>query len=1169
MHKFILNIFCSTALLGTLALHGANKVEYKNNTLENKLATPNVRFFTSFDRRHINPDFAKGYKKALSHSDISLELRGAMGFDGNPAYIPAKNEELAFMLKDNLDIKDGALSFWFRCDEFDPADEKLKMNIGVFNVEIPLKQGRYNAFAFFFGGQLYIASRFFDKNGNSIGIPIGVKVPGSKIGKGVWNQLTWSFDKENRHQFFLNGEALNRPTLLVIPPQITDFAVNKSSYMAFSCQVWNRPGRPYVVALDDITVYDQALPEAAVQAKYQALLKSGSKEVKLLVLSFDGKERGVSKVPLLRCKVDARAMSPAPKSANYILKKDNKVIKKGVMALEKGQGFILTEVPAQPQDYTFEVTVGKLTEKIPVRTPDFTFIGKYQRKDHVPQPWTMPVYNAKERSFKVWNRKYYFGSKGPFPTKIVTDKGINVLDKGPELYMDGKAVVWQNSKVKNGKSFVIFTGTGKGKDNSVVKYTTRLDFDGSMKTDFTVNGKPAVNNMTLEWKVGKDLLKYLMTPNYQAPANNGFYTFGYPQGNIFRTPCMLWPVSEDAGFCWMPEDDGNWLHSGNKDAFSIDMKSGKAVVKLIAKKCVIPDGVSYNSWFAATPTRPAPAQVRGNYGKHVIYNWWGSRHNAGYEPDPELAPSYLGIFARKSFAPYGMGHGQVLTNPMAQYMEIDWDAPGCFIYAMAVRGVDEKTKLYEHYTKTSRIANSNPCPSLKTLFNEWQVSQADKLLSSPWGDRISTLYYDLGSPFFFCGNEVHGCAYTDKFGRKITPTQVTGFRDQYIRLLDVARKYDTEIMSHGQDQFIPFVNGLTDWWLPGEQCSAMLRVDKYAYINKLRPYYMTEMNRKVLGCGSMFYSISLGSANRNYVKTSEITEILLAMMMLYDMDYLNPAEHTGYNFRVWNTYQDYGMHDKSVKVHRFDTQKEIKFDNPAIECTWYECPNGKLAAIVNVMDKPITTKVDVKALNIADGTVYDEYRNQPYKLENGTFTVTVPARNFVLVGLPAIKRFPAKDDFKFQWKRTLKNRLSSVGSPQLAVPTHDFGMVRSQPSALGAWPVHGDFIGGEQGQGGTNFYYGKFFPLREKKAATATVWCRSKNAHKNAIISLDVIVLDKDNKPLTDVMSVKATGLHRNEWEKLSITLPDLPNAVWVHVLLHASRGGRDGRIVFDDFTLE
>ena len=46
-------------------------------------------------------------------------------------------------------------------------------------------------------------------------------------------------------------------------------------------------------------------------------------------------------------------------------------------------------------------------------------------------------------------------------------------------------------------------------------------------------------------------------------------------------------------------------------------------------------------------------------------------------------------------------------------------------------------------------------------------------------------------------------------------------------------------------------------------------------------------------------------------------------------------------------------------------------------------------------------------------------------------------------------------------------------------------------------------------------------------------------------------------------------GAHAQDWEKLEVKIPAVPGAVWLHVLLHASAGGRTGQIVFDDFVLE
>ena len=67
---------------------------------------------------------------------------------------------------------------------------------------------------------------------------------------------------------------------------------------------------------------------------------------------------------------------------------------------------------------------------------------------------------------------------------------------------------------------------------------------------------------------------------------------------------------------------------------------------------------------------------------------------------------------------------------------------------------------------------------------------------------------------------------------------------------------------------------------------------------------------------------------------------------------------------------------------------------------------------------------------------------------------------------------------------------------------------------------------------------------------------------------MKIIALDRNNQPISDYFTVNSTGVHAQEWEKLQLTIPAIPNAVWLHVILHASAGGRNGQIVFDDFSI-
>jgi hypothetical protein len=63
------------------------------------------------------------------------------------------------------------------------------------------------------------------------------------------------------------------------------------------------------------------------------------------------------------------------------------------------------------------------------------------------------------------------------------------------------------------------------------------------------------------------------------------------------------------GFCWIPENEGNWVYSPETKPISVKKdKSGAATVVLdsITKPVILPKGVKYAFGFIATPTRPLP-----------------------------------------------------------------------------------------------------------------------------------------------------------------------------------------------------------------------------------------------------------------------------------------------------------------------------------------------------------------------------------------------------------------------------------------------------------------------------------------------------------------------------------------------------------------------------------
>ena len=94
--KFLIPVFM---LFSGFVFAGDSETLYRSLPLAEKIKEKNLLFLSSFDNYNVNADFAKGNKKALTCPDISLLLRGILGFDGRAAYKVDPDEELVYSVK--------------------------------------------------------------------------------------------------------------------------------------------------------------------------------------------------------------------------------------------------------------------------------------------------------------------------------------------------------------------------------------------------------------------------------------------------------------------------------------------------------------------------------------------------------------------------------------------------------------------------------------------------------------------------------------------------------------------------------------------------------------------------------------------------------------------------------------------------------------------------------------------------------------------------------------------------------------------------------------------------------------------------------------------------------------------------------------------------------------
>ena len=153
----IRKIFAVFSLLTGFILSVNSETLYHTLPLEQKVKEKNLLFLATFDNYNVNVDFAKGYKKALTCPDISLLLRGILGFDGKAAYKVNPDEELVYSVKNNLLPEQGTLSVWVKLDQFDPADQTI-VNAGVYRIFVRNGESWTENMAYITKGVLYFCN---------------------------------------------------------------------------------------------------------------------------------------------------------------------------------------------------------------------------------------------------------------------------------------------------------------------------------------------------------------------------------------------------------------------------------------------------------------------------------------------------------------------------------------------------------------------------------------------------------------------------------------------------------------------------------------------------------------------------------------------------------------------------------------------------------------------------------------------------------------------------------------------------------------------------------------------------------------------------------------------------------------------------------------------------
>ena len=993
-----------------------NSAEYREMPLKDKIKNRDLSFCVTFDNRDVNADFAKGDPVSTTLKNLNLGLRGIIGFDTLQAFKPEKGEQLKFNVAKNVNLREGTITLWLCGKNYAPGDTltdgKKRGNIALLEMHFR-NAGRWVNFKLYeFGGIAYfdwtnsLPPHGWGSTGRAAAALTGIK-------KNQWFQLAMTWTPTDI-AIFVNGKLIAQNRLPIKVAKTLDLKPDKTKSFIGLRSEFHGDKKIWENAIDDVKIYSRALKPLEIKNQYLELVKSDKPPVlEKYSIELNGVDDGSGKLDRLEAVIDFSALSDVQKKqlrdAKTVLeyhltgpgnfkrqgswKTKDITLKSIISGIKQPGSYKLATVLRFPDGKTEQVNAS-------INCPDLSFVGNgIGAEDTVPAPWT-PLLVSKNRTVKIWNRVYKFGA-GPFPETILVN-GKSLLSVPPTLNIttiNGKAdLTYTATGMKRGKSWLEFTGTGKAKNFSL-DYTTRVEFDGFIKTSFTINGSPEISSMKLDWTVNPAFSKYLMTPCLQTSRSDS-YAFPFPTES-WNTVTELWLVSEQGGFCWSTPNDANWIYKPEQKILKVNRKSGKCEIDMISGKVKIPADTSYQALFIATPTRPLPKRnrlIRMHDGKRsqppkiLCCAGEGLAGNATFLPGKGFE-YYMRRKAPGSVVVYGMADALTTISPVAVYFRKYWNVPGAYVYNCTYKQImpDGKVNKVKCFTVSA-------CTN--TSFPDYILNNINELFKNKYGNRVGMIYYDLCGNRL-CSNRLHGCGFKDKFGRSINTFSILSKRNLIKRTVRICHKNNREVILHAQRSFFPMFTGLTDYWFPGEQHGGMLRRNPYGYTDELPDVlYRTEYNRKLLGAGVIFLP-AIGYARLSYFKKPEYTEAMLCMLLANDIESAKLWANGKVMYKVWNALEKYDFASPEAKCHRYFEQSAIKSSDPDVRVTWYECPGKQYLFILTNKDlRSHTSNIDISAVKKGNFTVREEYTDKDITAKNGVFSIKVPARGFRIVAFP-------------------------------------------------------------------------------------------------------------------------------------------------------------------------
>ena len=669
-------------------------------------------------------------------------------------------------------------------------------------------------------------------------------------------------------------------------------------------------------------------------------------------------------------------------------------------------------------NYSICAKADTLSHSIAYRMPDETpYKLKLAKDNSVPYPWH-PVKSLGNNRYSVLDRIFEFDGTSPLPRKMLV-KGENVLAKQPEFTIDGKAVAWQNFKVKSVQPDVItFTAQGKvGK--AVLDFTGQLHFDGMYLMQLALNA-PAVNNFGFNTAVPAQFAKFVLDP-YLLPWHNNSVKVDVRalHANEKRPAGLLWLTGHEKGLCFWNKTNANWLNVKNRASLEVnrDSKVVKLTARIIDKPVKLPATATYT-----LVLQPTPPRRPGKGGHDINFCSYGRVSECNFD-FPQ---------AGSNFARPGDGSSP-MTGVIPKYpdkYEAQYPKSKARLCTYTLPGhLNEMEPDFDFWDKNNRNLPGTTHSGTKfgQTWTVWQycnnASEAPADLWTYWGDftakrhpkKFGGLYFDVAT-VRNCENAAHGCGGTDIFGQPFFSSDALGLRNFLLRVYKTMKKHNCIVILHCHVAYVPFTHDFIDSFAPGENTyTAAVRNLWYTYTEEIPlEIYQSELNWRKAGVPyAMIFQQgratdlmpALKKYGREILDNPEYALRSITAMAVHELNYWCHYLNRPTLNRFWKL-RRFIQVDDAKDYHGYWVSNAVKSASPKVYCGWYEWDKGvapfRRVLIISNFNRnavPLKLKLDWKALGIAPVKEFtDVWENKTVTMDD-LAKYQIPGAHFLILGI--------------------------------------------------------------------------------------------------------------------------------------------------------------------------